>query len=124
MKKFVFLFACMTMALFAMAQSETPMIIVEEAGTLESIITGTAAEQAEQLVVAGKLNGSDIKTLRHLLGGLYGDSSGPREGNLRRLDITNATIVEGGEPYLYLSEFSTPEEVRFFRFLCISLPCR
>jgi hypothetical protein len=111
MKKFVFLFACMTMALFAMAQSETPMIIVEEAGTLESIITGTAAEQAEQLVVAGELNGSDIKTLRHLLGGVYRDTSEPREGNLRRLDITNATIVEGGEPYLYLSEFSTPEEV-------------
>ena len=111
MKKFVFLFACMTMALFAMAQSETPMIIVEEAGTLESIITGTAAEQAEQLVVAGELNGSDIKTLRHLLGGVYRDTSEPREGNLRRLDITNATIVEGGEPYLYLPEFSTPEEV-------------
>ncbi len=110
MKKFFTMFACLWAVLSATAQTGMNEIRVREAGTLESIIEMYSLQQAEWLKITGDLNGSDIKTLRRMLGGIYYSPSEPREGNLRKLDLTNANIVEGGEPYLYLYIFSYPED--------------
>lgn len=109
MRKMIILTICLTASLFALAQPDPHEIIVREAGTLGSIITKNSMEQADWLKITGELNSSDIKTLRHMLGGIYYSPSEPREGNLRRLDLTNARIVEGGDPYLCVITANGPD---------------
>ena len=70
MRKMIILTICLTASLFALAQPDPHEIIVREAGTLGSIITKNSMEQADWLKITGELNSSDIKTLRHMLGGI------------------------------------------------------
>ena len=64
MKRFSFVFAFMAFALFALSQSN--YVYVEEAGTLDSLLHAFSLKDATQLTVEGKLNGSDIKTIRYI----------------------------------------------------------
>jgi hypothetical protein len=114
MKKFFTMFACLWAFLSATAQTGMNEIRVREAGTLESIIEKYSLQQAEWLKISGDLNGSDIKVLRRMLGGIYNSPSEPREGNLRRLDLTNANIVEGGDPYLCVITASGPDVPKLY----------
>lgn len=70
-------------------------VVVAEAGTLHLVLPA-AIETG--LKVAGPINSTDLKTIRTLLGcsdrGVYTDV--PR----LNLDLSEATIVAGGEPYL------------------------
>ena len=111
MKRFSFVIAFMAFALFALSQSN--YVYVEEAGTLDSLLNAFSLKDATQLTVEGKLNGSDIKTIRYMLGGRYLASQEEHGGKLESLDLTDATIVAGGEAYLFM-ETSSKLEARLF----------
>ena len=97
----------MTFALFALSQDNH--VYVEEAGTLDSLLNAFSLKDAAQLTIEGELNGSDIKTIRYMLGGRYMASQEERKGNLESIDLTNAKIVAGGEAYLFMETSSNPE---------------
>ena len=59
---------------------------VENAGQLETLITPEIARIIEEVKVKGKINGKDIERLRLLA---------TQDGTLRRIDLGEATIVEG-----------------------------
>lgn len=93
------------------APSTKRTINVEEAGTLPALI-GDDKYQIEELTLAGELNGTDFKFIREMAGDAvsYMDTPDeaevyhdPTEGMLRSLDISNAIIVEGGDPYNYIT---------------------
>lgn len=72
---------------------------VEEPGTLRSLIADSVASKVTSLTVSGSINSSDMKFLRTLAGldsvGTYSPAA------LRSLDLQHASIVEGGDTYLY-----------------------
>lgn len=87
---------------FADIVEADPMNIrVEEAGTLESTINSMGLNNIDCLKITGEINGSDIRMLRRMLGGLYHTSFGEKRGKLYHLDLSDARIVCGGEDYFY-----------------------
>ena len=73
-------------------------IHVAEAGTLPTFISEEEKYTIEELTLTGELNGTDFRLLRDMAGNNYqGDNT---EGKLVKLDLTNAKIVAGGDPYL------------------------
>lgn len=71
----------------------TKSVVVEEAGTLSTLIPVHEQNTITSLTISGNLNGTDIKFLRSLAG---------NEDNtkyLYDLDLSDATIVSGGESY-------------------------
>ncbi|MGI6222500.1 MAG: C10 family peptidase [Prevotella sp.] len=67
-------------------------------GELSTLIADTIASKITLLKVNGNINSTDIKFIRSLAGV---DSVGESfRGTLRTLDLSDATIVAGGEPYL------------------------
>lgn len=70
---------------------------VANAGSLSSMISSNAKDDVLELTLSGKLNGSDILFIREMAGAdVLGDRT---EGSLRRLDMSDAVIVEGGDTY-------------------------
>ena len=77
---------------------ETWTIHVAEAGTLSNYISEEEKYNIEALILTGNLNGTDFRIIRDMAGNNYqGDQT---EGKLVKLDLTNAKIVTGGNPYL------------------------
>ena len=73
-------------------------INVSKAGTLPTLISDSEKYTIEELTLTGKLNGTDLRLLRDMAGNNYkGELT---EGKLSRLDLSDASIVEGGENYL------------------------
>ncbi len=72
------------------------IVTVEEPGTLEYAIWGYS-NTLEDLKVIGPLNGSDIRLLRKMAG--VDVNLQETTGKLRRLDLSEVTIVEGGDYY-------------------------
>lgn len=67
-------------------------------GKLRSVLAGDMIYQYDTLRIVGKINATDLKTLRAMAGrDEYGEKT---DGRLRTLDLTAATIVSGGGPYL------------------------
>lgn len=66
-----------------------------EPGTLPSRIPENNREIIEELTVTGNLNGTDIKLIRELA-----------QTNLKKLDISGANIVSGGDAYLDNNEYT------------------
>ena len=78
-------------------EADTIEVTVETPGTLGEIL----AEQRDSIVclkVNGSINGTDLRTLR-LMAGRTVDGKGAF-GNLSVLDLADARVVKGGEPYL------------------------
>ena len=72
-------------------------IQVTEAGKLSSLITSEEKNQITTLSVSGDINGTDILYIREMAGrDLNGNAT---EGSLKELDLSNANIIAGGEPY-------------------------
>ena len=67
----------------------------------------------EDIALAGPLNGTDIKLLRMMAG--MDDQEHPTPGRLARLDLTDASIVEGGEPY-HFSRYTETDVVGYAMF--------
>ena len=72
-------------------------IYVTQPGTLEEVIGEQEKYDLDSISVAGMLNGTDIRFLREMFG--QDVEGGDTPGNLRILDLSGASIVEGGEAY-------------------------
>ncbi|MBR5083702.1 MAG: C10 family peptidase [Prevotella sp.] len=73
-------------------------IEVEEPGTLREVIGNELCDSVIGLHVRGKINSTDLKTLRAMAGS---DSVGHgTKGNLSFLDLSEAEIIAGGNAYL------------------------
>ena len=69
-----------------------------EAGTLQQLL-GDDWLDITSLKVVGPINGDDVRCLRQMLGGKIKHSVNIEKGKLAMLDLSEATIVEGGEWY-------------------------
>lgn len=70
-------------------------INVETAGGLSAKLSDPLT--ITDLTITGQLNGTDFRLLRAMAGNDY--TGHPTEGKLQKLDLSGATIVEGGDPY-------------------------
>ncbi len=78
--------------------TETVVVDVSQPGTLADLLTDEQRDTVVSLSVKGNINSSDLKTLRSMAGAT---STGHGVfGNLSVLDLSGASIVAGGEPYL------------------------
>lgn len=68
--------------------SETGKVHVDKAGDLVTLLSADIT-QIKELTISGQLNGSDFKVLREM------------SNNLKKLDISDVCIVEGGDSYFY-----------------------
>ena len=82
--------------------TETVTIDMPQAGMLADLLSDEQKDTIVSLCVRGPINSTDLKTLRYMAGadstchGVF--------GNLSFLDLGEATIVAGGEPYLIEDE--------------------
>lgn len=73
-------------------------IHVATAGTLPNLISESEKYTIEELTLTGELNGTDFRLLRDMAGNNYlGQDT---EGKLKVLDLSEVTIVYGGEHYV------------------------
>ena len=93
MKHLLFLFSIL-FSLSAYSQ-EAVKVKVMKPGTLSTLLTEAQKDTCQYLVVSGKLNSADIKVLRKMAGA-------DGRGNLRTLDLKDATIAKSKEPYLII----------------------
>lgn len=75
------------------------IVVDNKAGELSQRISDTSKNDVLSITISGQLNGTDIKYLREIL----------QKGKLAKLDISDATIVSGGEKYDGI--YSTEENV-------------
>ena len=80
------------------AYADSRSIHVDVAGTLPSLISDAEKYTVEELTITGKLNGTDLRLIRAMAGNDY--LGQPTNGSLKKLDLSGADIVEGGEKYL------------------------
>ena len=81
-----------TVEVHAIAQG-TKLVIVNEPGTLGSLLTDDEKDNTESLTVIGKLNGDDIHVLRYMAGRDKDGNVSP--GKLADLDLYNVDFVNG-----------------------------
>lgn len=81
---FIVLVAALSLSIGVQAKS----INVTTAGTLSLHLSSEETQTVTELIISGPLNGTDIALIR------------TTAGNLEKLDLTNATIVEGGSHYI------------------------
>ena len=79
-----------TVEVHAIAQG-TKLVIVDEPGTLGSLLTDDEKDNTESLIVIGKLNGDDIHVLRYMAGRDNEGNVSP--GKLADLDLYNVDFV-------------------------------
>ena len=79
------------------------LINVETAGTLATKISNDDKFSITELTITGQLNGTDLRLLREMAGNNY--KGQPTEGKLQKLDLSDATIVVGGDTYLDLDDY-------------------
>lgn len=104
-------------------QSGHNQLILSEAGTLKEII-GDDFLNVQLLTIIGQINGDDIYCLRKMLGAKNFNEA--NRGKLTTLDLSQATIVEGGEWYYedYLSThyYISNDEIGDYMFYdCVNL---
>ena len=78
--------------------TEQITVNVPQAGTLSILIGESRRNQIANLKLTGCLNGSDICVIREMAGS--DDYGNPTNGNLEYLDLSEASIKSGGDPYL------------------------
>lgn len=79
---------------------------IAKTGNLKSILNDDYLN-ITSLKITGSINGTDISCLRQMLGG--SEFSEPERGKLKTLDLSEATIVEGGNWYYNISTSSNDE---------------
>ena len=72
---------------------------VNTPGTLSALLTDAQKDTCRSLVVSGKQNSADIRTLRQMGG--YGDEGG-KTGRLENLNLKDARFVNDKEPFMVL----------------------
>ena len=86
-------------------QGDISLVKLEKAGTLVTIL-GDDYLNITSLKIVGPINGTDILYLRQMLGA----SNFSKRGKLATLDLSEATIVEGGSKY-YMSYYTTSNKI-------------
>lgn len=86
-----------------------PFIHVAQAGTLSSLISDEDKYTITSLKLSGELNGTDIKFIRENMAGCIIGYNTESYGALKILDLSDASIVEGGEAYY--SSYTTENNV-------------
>lgn len=90
------------------------IVTLTEAGTLSTLISEDEKYTITSLIVCGDLNGTDIKLLREMAGS--DSQSNATEGKLQYLDMSNATIVTGGDYYYSTSTNTTNDAISNYSF--------
>ena len=81
------------------------VVTVAEAGTMKQLL-GDDYLNITSLKVVGPINGDDVRCLRQMLGGDIEDGVNIDKGSLTSLDLSDASIVEGGSYYYCYSPYS------------------
>ena len=81
------------------ATDDLVTIELSEAGTLSSKMTSTDKYYITNLKISGPINGTDLRMIRDMAGCDYQGNS--TSGKLATLDLSEATIVSGGDYYCY-----------------------
>ncbi|WP_321438917.1 leucine-rich repeat domain-containing protein [uncultured Bacteroides sp.] len=103
--KHIFVMFCLIQSFSLKAQEVPPVIMhVETAGTLPSLISSTEKDLITNLTLSGNLNGTDINFIREMAGRDYKDNI--TTGKLTKVNLADATIVAGGDYYIFLYEFN------------------
>lgn len=89
------------------------VIYTSEAGSLASIIGEEQKYRLQQLSIAGRLNGTDLRFLRDMMGQDINGNETP--GRLYDLNLLDAFIVAGGESY-YASCFTNDNVLGYGTF--------
>lgn len=82
----------------APAREALVRIAVELPGTLADRVGEARKYTVRALAVEGPLNGTDLRYLREMAGSDYNQQ--PTAGRLRHVDLSRATYVRGGAPYI------------------------
>ena len=89
-------------------------IYVSEPGTLSEVISERQKYQLTEISISGRLNGSDFRLLRDMLGrGVEGEVT---PGVLSRLYLTDVQVVEGGKSY-YSSRYTANDTLSYGMFM-------
>ena len=89
-------------------------IYVSEPGTLSEVISERQKYQLTEISISGRLNGSDFRLLRDMLGrGVEGEET---PGKLSRLYLTDVQVVEGGMSY-YSSRYTANDTLSYGMFM-------
>ena len=75
-------------------------VILDKAGSLQSVLSHDSIEDITSLTIKGPLNGSDIRLLRHMAGAPADTLFDWNGGALRHLNLADATIISDKTPYL------------------------
>ena len=99
-------------------QGNISVVTLKEAGTMKKLL-GEDYLNITSLKVVGPINGDDVYYLRKMLGG--SDFSSADWGKLATLDLSEATIVEGGE--WYFDRYYTSNDVigKYMFYECVNL---
>ena len=74
------------------------VVTITEAGTMKQLL-GDDYLNITSLKVVGPINGDDVRCLRQMLGGAIESGVNIDKGSLTSLDLSDASIVEGGSYY-------------------------
>ena len=86
------------------AGNKDGVVTITEAGTMKQLL-GDDYLNITSLKVVGPINGDEVRCLRQMLGGDIEDDVNIEKGKLTSLDLSKASIVEGGN-YYYKSIYS------------------
>ena len=91
--------------------TEMVEVDVKQPGTLNELLTPEQCDTIIWLKVTGKINGTDLLTIRRMAGS--GQNGEGTWGNLSVLDLSKAEITAGGDPYLIEdgNEYVTEDKV-------------
>lgn len=88
----------LTCAAFALpVLADQVVVTLEEPGTLEELLTPGQQKSITDLKVIGPMDGSDLKLLRWMTG--MDDMWHETQGQLVNVDLSEADMVAGGEPF-------------------------
>lgn len=107
MKKLLLTTALIATAICSQAQTT---VSLDKAGTLSDKIPASEKYGITSLKISGPINGTDIILLRDMAG--MDMDNNVSEGKLESLDLSDARIVAGGEPY-YVS-YSGATDIEYY----------
>lgn len=82
---------------------------LDEAGTLPDKIGSAKKYKITNLKIIGEINGTDWRMIRDMAG--RNVSHDETEGNLSELDLSDASIVPGGDYYITCAYFDYPSKI-------------
>ena len=85
-------------------------VTLSKAGTLPDKIGKIEKYYIDNLKVIGDINGTDLRMIRSMAGCDY---EGNRTGRLAKLDLSEANIVSGGDPYYKYSYFDSKDSCSY-----------